>query len=76
MSMVKMINRITGTEMWVEEDRVPEYKALGHRRTAPTLDYLARKEEKREECKEPAAAVELKKAIKRVTSKTTTKKKA
>ena len=28
--MVKMINRTTGTEMWVAEDRVDEYKAAGH----------------------------------------------
>ena len=28
--MVRMINRLTGTEMWVSEDRVEEYKAAGH----------------------------------------------
>ncbi len=29
--MIKMINRITGTEMWVDEPRLNEYLALGHR---------------------------------------------
>lgn len=29
--MVKFINRLTGTEMWVAEDRVEEYKAAGHK---------------------------------------------
>lgn len=28
--MIKMINRLTGTEMLVEDDRLDEYKALGH----------------------------------------------
>ena len=29
--MVKFINRITGGEMWVAEERVEEYKAAGHK---------------------------------------------
>ena len=29
--MVKMINRITGTEMYVADDRVSEYAAAGHK---------------------------------------------
>lgn len=29
--MVKFINRYTGNEMFVAEDRVDEYKAAGHR---------------------------------------------
>ncbi len=29
--MVKLINRLTGTVMWVAEDRVEEYKAAGHK---------------------------------------------
>ena len=29
--MVKMINQMTGTETWVADERVEEYKALGHR---------------------------------------------
>lgn len=28
---VKMINGLTGSEMWVTEDRVEEYKAAGHK---------------------------------------------
>ena len=28
--MVKMVNSLYGTEMWVAEDRVEEYKAAGH----------------------------------------------
>lgn len=32
--MVKFINRLTGNEMWVAEERVDEYKAAGHRLAA------------------------------------------
>ncbi|MBQ6121427.1 MAG: hypothetical protein IJI59_06765 [Clostridia bacterium] len=28
--MVRLINRTTGTEMWVHETRLQEYLALGH----------------------------------------------
>ncbi len=28
--MVKLINRVTGGEMWVDEGRVSEYTAAGH----------------------------------------------
>ena len=28
--MVRMINAMTGSEMWVSEDRLDEYKAQGH----------------------------------------------
>lgn len=28
--MIKMINRLTGTDMWVADNRVEEYKAAGH----------------------------------------------
>jgi hypothetical protein len=28
--MVRFINRLFGTEMWVDEGRVEEYKAAGH----------------------------------------------
>ena len=28
--MVKFINKLTGGEMWVAEERVEEYKAAGH----------------------------------------------
>ena len=36
--MVKFINRLTGTEMWVAEDRVEEYKAAGHKPAAPVFE--------------------------------------
>lgn len=29
--MVKMIDRLTGTDMWVAESRVDEYLAAGHK---------------------------------------------
>lgn len=32
--MVKFINKLTGGEMWVAEDRVEEYKAAGHKLAA------------------------------------------
>lgn len=28
--MVKFINKLTGSEMWIADDRVEEYKAAGH----------------------------------------------
>ena len=32
--MVRFINRLTGSEMWVAEDRADEYKAAGHKLAA------------------------------------------
>lgn len=32
--MTKFINRLTGSEMWVADDRVEEYKAAGHKLAA------------------------------------------
>lgn len=32
--MVKFINKLTGGEMWVADDRVEEYKAAGHKPAA------------------------------------------
>ena len=29
--MIKFINRLTGTEMWVADDRAEEYRAAGHK---------------------------------------------
>lgn len=29
--MVRFINKLTGQEMWVAEERVEEYKAAGHK---------------------------------------------
>lgn len=45
--MVKFINAHTGTEMWVSEDRVEEYKAAGHRPVAPFLQPVAKKKGKK-----------------------------
>lgn len=35
--MIEFINRMTGTRMWVADDRVEEYKAAGH---APAADIV------------------------------------
>lgn len=32
--MVKLINKLTGGEMWVADDRAEEYKAAGHKLAA------------------------------------------
>lgn len=32
--MIRFINKITGTEMWVPSERVEEYKAAGHKLAA------------------------------------------
>ena len=32
--MIKFINKVTETEMWVDESRVEEYKAAGHKPAA------------------------------------------
>ena len=33
--MIRMINAITGSTMWVHESRVEEYLAAGHKLAAP-----------------------------------------
>ena len=33
--MIRLVNRITGGEMWVHESRVEEYMAAGHQLAAP-----------------------------------------
>ena len=35
--MIKLINRLTGGEMWVSEERVEEYKAAGYKPAANAL---------------------------------------
>ena len=35
--MIKFINRLTGSEMWVAEDRAEEYKAAGHKLAASDI---------------------------------------
>lgn len=62
--MIKMINRITGTEMYVDDERVSEYKALGHHTTVPTIEEITRKEK----------ISDFEKEIKRVEKKPTKKK--
>ena len=32
--MIKFVNRLTGVEMWVADDRAEEYKAAGHKPAA------------------------------------------
>ena len=44
--MVKLINRDTGTEMWVDESRVAEYRAAGHMPAAPAPAPAKEPEEK------------------------------
>ena len=34
--MVLLINRLTGTDMWVDESRLSDYLAAGHRRPVAT----------------------------------------
>lgn len=36
--MIKLINRISGGEMWVAEARLDEYLAAGHKLAAPPPD--------------------------------------
>lgn len=65
--MMRMINAFTGTEMWVADDRIEEYKAAGHFLPSVSEEPIVQEEAKVEaEVKEP------KKATK---TKTTTKKK-
>ena len=33
--MIKLVNRTTGTDMWVHPSRLDEYLAAGHRLAAP-----------------------------------------
>ena len=56
--MTRMINAFTGTEMWVADDRIEEYKAAGHLLPSvseePIVQEEAIVEEKVEEIAEPA----------------------
>jgi len=51
--MVRFINRLTGSEMWVAEDRTEEYKAAGHKlaasapKTVPAADSKPKKAAKK-----------------------------
>lgn len=63
--MVRMINGITKTEMWVADDRVNEYKAAGHILPPISEKPTAKDDVEVEEVKEP----------KKATKKSTPKKK-
>lgn len=36
--MIKLINNLTGTEMWISEDRLSEYLAAGHKLAAAPVE--------------------------------------
>lgn len=36
--MIRLTNRITGTDMWVADDRVKDYLAAGHRLAAVSTE--------------------------------------
>lgn len=59
--MQKFINKLTGTDMWVADDRVEEYKAAGH---VPAVAFMNAPEDagKPTETKKPV----VRKATKRV----------
>ncbi len=60
MRFVEFINRTTGTQMWVAEDRVEEYKAAGH--TLAAVD-------SKEPTEEQKPAVAAKAPVRRATKK-------
>lgn len=58
--MIRMINGITKTEMWVADDRVDEYKAAGHTLPSdsekPTVKEDAQVEKTEEKVEKPKKA--------------------
>lgn len=71
-NMVKMINAVTGSEMWVSRDRVFEYRMAGHRQAGKLFNSVAtsqlvrtepvkQKEEPREEKQQEPVKPEVKK---------------
>ena len=62
--MVLFINKITGTEMLVANDRVEEYKAAGHR-LAADLGTKPSKEEPKQERVETAPVVAKKNVVRK-----------
>lgn len=54
--MIKFINKVTGTAMWVSEERAEEYKAAGHKPAAVP--------------QKPAAKPAIKQAVKPASKKT------
>lgn len=59
--MVKFINNSFGTEMWVAEDRVDEYKAAGHKPVAESAPVPTKEE--------PKESKTVKKTVKKVVKK-------
>lgn len=55
MTMVKMINKLTGTQMWVAEERVKEYEAAGHKLAAEVPGPVKADAPKAASKKKPAA---------------------
>lgn len=45
--MTKFINKLTGSEMWVADDRVEEYKAAGHKPAAEDAEKPKKKPAKK-----------------------------
>lgn len=62
--MVRFINKITGTEMLVANDRVQEYKAAGHK-LAADLGTKPSKEEPKQEKVETAPVVAKKNVVRK-----------
>lgn len=55
--MIKLINKFTGTEMWVANDRATEYLAVGHESAVevPPAPPLDKPVTKKPAAKKPAA---------------------
>ena len=45
--MIKFINKLTGGDMWVADDRVEEYKAAGHKPAAEKAEKPKKKPAKK-----------------------------
>ena len=69
--MIRMINKLTGTVMYVEESRKGEYLAAGHKLVNISTPKAPRPQEETPEPKEPES--KLKKTIAKVKAKTTAK---
>lgn len=53
--MVRMINKLTGTLMWVAEERVKEYEAAGHKLAADVSEPVKADAPKAASTKKPVA---------------------
>lgn len=60
--MIRMVNKITGGDMWVDESRLDEYLEAGHRLASPPVKPA------------PAEPVKRPPAKRKTTAKTTAKK--